>query len=413
MERLTYDQFVEYLRSALHYLYDPVHLRRSPLVDLLGLTGEFDRAAALQRVLTKAIRALKPTEDEPPQSRAWRVYDTLSLQYIRQFTREVVAMQLGVSERQLRREQRLALEALAQHLWQEFDHAAPQTFGSLEEAATRSAPEPNHALSEELVWLQSSAAEQRIPLDVALATVHSLAQPLARQWQVSLQIDVQSGLSNLPVPQLALRSILLTVLSVAIPRAGHGPVLISAARLDAEIELKVTCSDSRTDSMSFSDKDAAGLETARNLAAFYGAHLSLPDQAEPGFAVTLTFPSPVQIPVLVIDDNADWHVLLQRYAAGSHYQVVGTRDPATARNLVEKVQPAVIFLDVMMQGVDGWQILSELRHEPVTSRLPIIICTILPVEDLALSLGATAFLHKPVTQDQFLQILDEQIGASG
>ena len=48
MERLTYDQFVEYLRSALHYLYDPVHLRRSPLIDLLGLTGEFDRAAALQ-----------------------------------------------------------------------------------------------------------------------------------------------------------------------------------------------------------------------------------------------------------------------------------------------------------------------------------------------------------------------------
>jgi len=116
--------------------------------------------------------------------------------------------------------------------------------------------------------------------------------------------------------------------------------------------------------------------------------------------------------VLVIDDNADWLVLLQRYAAGSHYQVVGTRDPATARSLVEKVQPAVIFLDVMMQGIDGWQILSELRHEPVTSRLPIIICTILPVEDLALSLGATAFLHKPVTQDQFLQILDQQIGTS-
>jgi len=199
---------------------------------------------------------------------------------------------------------------------------------------------------------------------------------------------------------------------VAIPRAGQGPVLISATRLDAEIEVNVTCSDSRTDSTSFSDKDVAGLETARNLAAFYGAHLSLPDQAEPGFAVALTFPAPEQIPVLVIDDNADWHVLLQRYAAGSHYQVVGTRDPATARNLVEKVQPAVIFLDVMMQGVDGWQILSELRHEPVTSRLPIIICTILPVEDLALSLGATAFLHKPVTQDQFLQILDQQIGTS-
>ncbi len=69
MEELTYDQFVDYLRSALHYLYDPVRLRSSPLVDLLGLTQEFDKAAALQQLLTAAIRALKPDEDEPPQSR--------------------------------------------------------------------------------------------------------------------------------------------------------------------------------------------------------------------------------------------------------------------------------------------------------------------------------------------------------
>ena len=114
---LSYEQFVGLLRSALHYLYDPVHLRRSPLVDLLGLAGEFDRAAALQRTLVAAIRDLKPPDDESPQSRAWRIYDTLSLHYVRQLGREAVANQLGISERQMRREQRLAIEALAQHLW--------------------------------------------------------------------------------------------------------------------------------------------------------------------------------------------------------------------------------------------------------------------------------------------------------
>ena len=108
-----------YLRSALHYLYDPVHLRRSPLVELLDLGGAFDTAAALQQTLVAAIGALKPADDEPPQSRAWRIYDVLNFHYVRQLTREAVAMQLGVSERQLRREQRLAIEALGQHLWQE------------------------------------------------------------------------------------------------------------------------------------------------------------------------------------------------------------------------------------------------------------------------------------------------------
>ena len=54
----TYEEFLGYLRSALHYLYDPVHLRRSPFVILLGLAGEFDKAASLQRLLIETIHAL-------------------------------------------------------------------------------------------------------------------------------------------------------------------------------------------------------------------------------------------------------------------------------------------------------------------------------------------------------------------
>ena len=105
VDKLTYDAFVGNLRSALHYLYDPVHLRRSPLVQLFRLTSEFDKATALQHLLIKAIGALKPAQVEPAQSNAWQVYDTLNLLYVRQFTRDQVAVQLGVSDRQLRREQ--------------------------------------------------------------------------------------------------------------------------------------------------------------------------------------------------------------------------------------------------------------------------------------------------------------------
>ena len=96
---------------------------------------------------------------------------------------------------------------------------------------------------------------------------------------------------------------------------------------------------------------------------------SYPSHPKPtaGFGITLTLPAPKQLPVLVVDDNADWIELLKRYAAGSRYQIVGTREPASARSLAEKVQPAVILLDVMMHNVDGWQLLSELRHEPATA----------------------------------------------
>lgn len=406
--KLTYDQFLASLRSALHYLYDPVRLRGSPLVDLFGLVQEFDKAAALQQRLIAAIRTLKPSEDEPAQSRAWRVYDTLSFQYIRQLTRDAVAMQLGISERQLRREQRVALEVLAQHLWPQLEDISLQPLNQTGPAVAYAAAETDHALSEELVWLKKTSPEQLMPLGAILNTVYSLVQPLAQQWQVSLQIDVQPDLADLPVAPLALRSILLTILNVAMPRAGRRPVVITATRRGSKIEFKVTCNAGQAEQLPISNKEMAGLEMAQNLSLFYGAQLSLLQLLNTGFALLLAFPAPEQIPVLIIDDNADWLQLIQRYAVGSRYQVIGTSEPESARSLAEKVQPAVILLDVMMHNVDGWQILSELRHTLVISRIPIVICTILPVEDLARSLGANAFLQKPITQQQFLQILDQQ-----
>jgi CheY-like chemotaxis protein len=118
--------------------------------------------------------------------------------------------------------------------------------------------------------------------------------------------------------------------------------------------------------------------------------------------------APEQTVVLIVDDNGDWLELVQRYAAGTAYQVVTTNAPAAACATAGKLQPAVIVLDVMMHDVDGWQVLSELRHDPATAHIPVIVCTILPLEQMALALGATAFLQKPVSQQQFLHALAGQ-----
>jgi CheY-like chemotaxis protein len=404
---LSYDQFVAHLRSALHYLYDPVHLRGSALVELLGLAEEFDRAAALQQTLSGAIRSLKPATEEAPQSRAWRVYDLLNFQYVRQLTREEVATQLGISERQLRREQRVALEVLAQHLWPRIKRLSPVSTPPAEDVDPVTGAD--QALSQELGWLKQPAVESYVPLGVALQTVQKLAQPLAQQWRVALQVTVHSDLRDLPVAPLALRSILLTTLSVVIPQAGQGPVVIAAARAGSALELMVMSSDANAGGLPL---NTAGLQTIQNLATFYDAELSFAQQEGTAFAITFILPSPEQIPVLLIDDNSDWLALLQRYAAGSRYQVIGTNDPLGAVRLAEQLQPATILLDVMMHNVDGWEILSELRHGPATATIPVVICTILPVAELALALGANAFLQKPVTQQQLLWTLDQQSKAS-
>jgi CheY-like chemotaxis protein len=72
----------------------------------------------------------------------------------------------------------------------------------------------------------------------------------------------------------------------------------------------------------------------------------------------------------------------------------------------------VVLLDVMMPEVDGWELLGQLRQNPATSHLPVVVCTILPQEELARSLGANAFLQKPISRDDFLRVLDELLKGS-
>ena len=67
----------------------------------------------------------------------------------------------------------------------------------------------------------------------------------------------------------------------------------------------------------------------------------------------------------------------------------------------------------MMPQVDGWRVLGRLRQHPLTGHIPVVVCTILSQEALALSLGASAFIRKPITRRAFLAALDDQVAPMG
>ena len=316
-----------------------------------------------------------------------------------------MATQLGISMRQLRREQRMALEVLAQHLQLPLDQlslplVAPMAAGLVSPAQPAVADE---ALNAELGWLSKGAGETTVPLRDVLQMVRQLIQPLAERRQAELQLDLAVDLAELPVKPLALRSVLLTILSVAIPRAGQTPITLTAARAPGSLAISVSAVGG--DDSPLTEAELTSLQTAEKLANFHHARLELAQDTGSGFVATITLSRAAQRQVLVIDDNDDWIKLQQRYVSNTRYQVIGTGDSLHAAALAAQMQPAVILLDVMIQAVDGWQILSELRHEPTTAAIPVIICTILPVADLALALGADAFLQKPVSQDHYLETL--------
>jgi len=406
---LTTEQLVHYLRNALDHLYDPDKLRCNPLVTLLGVADRVDTSLLLRQILTEAIESLKPGIEVPFHSPVWRTYEVLLYRYVQQFSQREIADQLGLSVRHLRREQEVALEMLATHLWTQ--HELGAKVGAEASRSKVSPPaswEVGPTVNEELAWLQDPSLSEPANMAQELSKVSHLVRPLAAQYEVHLKMTIPDSLPDLAIHPTALRQAFLSLLTVAIHRTPGGQILISAQPVRWGVEVQMLTSNPRPGPKSILNDDVASLDMARRLVSIFGGDLTLPAGEEP-FAATLTLPALEQLSVLAIDDNEDTLQLLKRYTSGTRYHLVGTRDPKEALSLAETVSPCIIVVDVMMPGVDGWELLGRLRQHPLTGHIPIVVCTVLTQEELALSLGASDFLPKPVARQAFLEALDRQL----
>jgi CheY-like chemotaxis protein len=116
--------------------------------------------------------------------------------------------------------------------------------------------------------------------------------------------------------------------------------------------------------------------------------------------------------ILSIDDDLQVIGLYERYLHQQGYHVIPLSDPTRAVERVKQVKPFAVTLDIMMPGIDGWQILDNLKNDPDTRDIPVIICSI--VEDLkkGFNLGATDYLVKPILEDDLVNALD-RLNADG
>jgi CheY-like chemotaxis protein len=411
MGKIMREQLPRYLREALNHLRDPIYLRQSPLVTLFGVADEPDTPAALRHILVEAVKSLKPEADEPAQSPAWRLYEALFYRYVQYFSQLEVADQLGISTRQLRREQGAALEELACRLSKRFN-LETNPAGDSDVARETEAASMGVSIQEDLTWLKDAPPAVPTDLDQELPAVLDLARPLAAQHKVRLEIVRSADMPRLAVPPVALRQALLCLLSVAISRAAPSAVSILTRLQGWEVEIEVRRAETVPVPQEVLDDNASSLNLARQLADLFGGKLIIADDAK-AFSATLTLPVQGQVPVLAIDDNPDTLHLLQRYTAGTRYRLVGTQNPGQALSLAEELGPHIIVLDVMMPEIDGWEMLGRLRQHPLTAHIPIVVCTILTQEELALSLGASAFVRKPITRQAFLAALDRHVAPPG
>jgi len=402
---LTIETFLEYLRDALEHLRDFDVLRRSPLCAFLGVADRLDAPAVLQRLLVEAIETLEPDEDEPAHSRAWRVYELLFYRYVQQLSQQEVADQLGIGVRHERRERSVALETLAYHLWAQYGlEEKVRRLAEAHEADEPTSGDASPEINAELAWLKNAPLQEPTDLGEALPSTLGLVQTLATQRNVTLDSSLPERFPGVAVHPVALNELLLDVLTVAIHQASGGSVQTSAETNAPDIQIRIV-GTSEAGLVQASSSDTASLEIARRLAELSGGELVI-DKTETAFEARLTIPLAEQLSVLAVDDNADTLQLLDRYAVGTRYRVHSASDPNQLLPLAQQLSPQIIVLDVMMPQIDGWKLLGQIREHPLTCHIPIVVCTILAQEELALSLGASAFVKKPVKRQTFLAALD-------
>ena len=113
--------------------------------------------------------------------------------------------------------------------------------------------------------------------------------------------------------------------------------------------------------------------------------------------------------MLVDDDRASWD-LLSAYLAGSPTQVLRARDGVEALEVVRRVLPAAVVLDIKLPRLDGWQVLAELKANSATAGIPVVIASVVDDRSRGLALGADEYLLKPVHRDALVDAL-RNVGA--
>jgi len=107
--------------------------------------------------------------------------------------------------------------------------------------------------------------------------------------------------------------------------------------------------------------------------------------------------------VLVVEDDPDARDLITRILTADGFRVATAEDGNRGLALAKELRPALITLDVMMPGMDGWGMLRRMKADETLSEIPVVMVTIVGDQAMGQALGASDYLQKPVDRPALLR----------
>jgi signal transduction histidine kinase len=268
----------------------------------------------------------------------------------------------------------------------------------------------------------------------AVGAVVGQLEPLADEKGLRLAYDASAAPQEAVLDEQRLRQIVGNLVGNALKFAEHGEVRVVIAAdgdlLDVAVHdngpgIRAEDQEAIFDEFRQGDNGAAGtglgLAISRRLARAMGGdvtvestlgsgsvfHLVLPLDCRAGVAEAAQ-PEEASVPaterlVLSIDDDPSVAPLLQKMLGPMGYQVIAARSASSALEDARRLAPHAVLLDLLMPDRDGSDVLAELKRDPATSDIPVIVVSVVDPADVPEE--ADGHVAKPVDKDALLAAL--------
>ena len=295
------------------------------------------------------------------------------------------------------------------------------------------------ALLNDILDLSKVEAGQMV-LDITSVDIRTLldgcvgfVRERAQRHGLTVTVEVAEDAAQVDADDLRLRQVVLNLLTNAVKFTPDGGRVSVRAYRDAD-EIAVTVTDTGV-GVPEADRDrifesfqqggrapgaqegtGLGLTLTRRIVHLHGGRMWLDSGEGQGSTFGFAIPDARRAEpttshfeeagssgfVLVVEDDRPSQDLMTILLADQDLavEVVPTGEQALERLSVAR--PDAVVLDIGLPGIDGWEVLSRIKGDPVTAQVPVVVVSILDERSRGIALGADEYIVKPVTRDHLV-----------